>query len=274
MNKRTIFAFALLQLAAWSLASPLSAGGILGDAINAVAPGVGTKLDEAHAKVKEALPPYKKIEEGASNAVRETSVQSAAPVLEEWIRKSRDDAIKAGVKPIPPDIKRQLQGFFPEALLNKVRYRVGQGNELSLQANSFRFGDAAAITLGDVVVFKSSKDALTAHVLWAHEMTHVQQYEKWGIRDFSIRYLRNWHDVEDEAEGNASWYSVWYEKRQRELASANPSYSRPTFGGSSNQRNSSSCSTQAGVCVMPSAVPVGTACWCSSVWGPIYGSVR
>jgi hypothetical protein len=57
------------------------AGGLLGDAVNIVAPSVGTKLDDSHRKIKNAGPPYKAIEEGTSKTVNEGFVQAGAPVL-------------------------------------------------------------------------------------------------------------------------------------------------------------------------------------------------
>lgn len=169
--------------------SPSMAGGLLGDLINNVAPGVGTALDDAHRQVKNAVPPYKAIEEGATHVVNEAFVQSGAPALIELIARSRDDALRNGVDAIPPDIRANLTGFIPENILNAVRYRVGGGGDLTLQVNAIRYGEAAAITLDYVVVFKEQNDALYNPTLWAHELTHVGQYQSWGIHDFAVRYL-------------------------------------------------------------------------------------
>jgi len=50
-----------------------------------------------------------------------------------------------------------------------------------LPALSFRFGDASAITLDDVVMFRNESDAQNNPVLWAHELAHVMQHEWWGF---------------------------------------------------------------------------------------------
>ncbi|MCG7962007.1 MAG: DUF4157 domain-containing protein [Candidatus Thiodiazotropha taylori] len=130
---------------------------------------------------------------------REYRVEIYGPQLKDWILLSRDDARRAGTNPIPTHIKKQLVTYFPESLLNKVEYRNGQGNELALQSNAFRFGDATAITLGNVIVFKNSYDSWNNVILWAHEIAHVDQYERWGISDFAKRYIRDYSSVEREA---------------------------------------------------------------------------
>lgn len=38
-----------------------TAGGLLGDAINLIAPGAGTQLDDAHRRIKEAIPHTKRL---------------------------------------------------------------------------------------------------------------------------------------------------------------------------------------------------------------------
>ncbi len=67
-------------IAAVTICSAQSAysGGLLGDLINKVAPGVGTKLDDLNREIKNALPPYKAIEEGVSTAVQEAVVEATA----------------------------------------------------------------------------------------------------------------------------------------------------------------------------------------------------
>src|SRR5690606_31577701 len=94
-------------------------------------------------------------------SIEELSGETAGPVLAEWIRASKRDVINAGVRPIPHHIQESLRGFVPENILQTVRYRSGWGHELALPALSFRFGDAAAITLEDVVMFVHEQDAQT-----------------------------------------------------------------------------------------------------------------
>jgi hypothetical protein len=129
--------------------------------------------------------------------------QMASLALARWIVASRDDAVTAGVLPVPEQIRAKLRGHVPDALLEKARYRVGTGHEFSLHTNAFQRGTAAAITLGDVVLFRSEADAISDTKLWAHELQHVQQYERWGVEGFAQRYTRDYRAVEAEAEQGA-----------------------------------------------------------------------
>lgn len=247
---------------------PLKAGGLIGDAINVVAPGAGTALDNAHRQFKNAVPPYKAIEEGGSKLVNEAIVQQVAPLLQEAIARSRDDALGAGVQPIPSAIRENLTGFIPDNILNLVRYRVGGGGDLSLQVNSIRYGDALAITLDYVVVFARENDALYNPVLWAHELKHVIQYQSWGMRDFAIRYVRDYGSVEREAYDNQARYVAWVSTRN---ASQGTSINRPVI--SFGVGNSNMCGTQLGSCQVSGSAPVGTPCWCNTPSGAAAGAL-
>jgi len=249
------------------------AGGLVGDIIRAVpgGKGLGDALDDGHRQLKEAIPPYKQVEEGASGAVRHGSQQivgeAGAPFLKNWIIESRNNALNAGTNPIPPQVRTAFVGFFSDAMLNSVRFRVGQGHELSLQANSFRFGDAAAITLDHVIVFRSWDDANYNLALWAHELGHVQQYQAWGIDDFAKRYLRDYQAVERDADNVSGRFVAWYEQRRyagQPVASPVPAN---TYSGSNV------CSTPWGACQISQVGPVGASCWCGTYQGPVWGTL-
>lgn len=115
------------------------------------------------------------------------------------IQIARDETLKAGTQPIPADIKAALAGAFPAEMLERVRYRVGKEGSLAIQA--FQYGDIQAMTLIDVIVFQKEEDALANAGLWAHELTHVRQYDAWGVEEFARRYTRNYKEIEDEAYG-------------------------------------------------------------------------
>lgn len=153
-----------------------------------------------------------KIPELAFNAamapVKEFYAQANAPTLEAWIRKSRDDHVRAGVEPIPATIRAKLKNYYPESLLDHARYRVGITGDLSLPNSVFKIGGMAAIVLDHVIVFSDHQQALNDDYLWAHEMAHVQQYRDWGITNFAIRYTRDYDAVEAEAAMQATAYLV------------------------------------------------------------------
>ena len=128
----------------------------------------------------------------------------AARALANGIKTARTETIKAGVKPIPDAMRQKLTATFPADMLERVRYRVGREGTLGMQA--FQYGEVQAMTLIDVVVFRSEEDALTNDVLWTHELTHVRQYDTWGIDEFARRYVRDHKAVEDEAYGFEAQY--------------------------------------------------------------------
>lgn len=157
------------------------------------------------ATMQQALPP----------PLRDAALQMAGTALQNLILQSRDDAIAEGVRPIPPAIRKDLLGFYPAELLDRVRYRVGGGGDLSLQSNAMRYGDAAAITLDDVVVFSNQADAQGNSILWAHEMKHVQQVSDWGLDGFATRYVRDYKTVEGPAYAAQDQYAKWFATRQQ-----------------------------------------------------------
>ena len=142
----------------------------------------------------------------AIRALQEAATQTAAPLLRNAILQSRTEAIRAGVQPIPAPIRQALRGFYPEALLDRVRYRVGGGSDQSLQLNVIRYGERAAITLDEVVVFASDADARGNVELWVHELWHVKQFQEWTADGFALRYAQDYRVVEAEAEAAAARY--------------------------------------------------------------------
>jgi len=147
--------------------------------------------------------------EGLLDDVIDGFVEATAPALQKAIESSRDDALSAGVHPIPPTIRQKLEGFVDGEILDVARYRVGGGGELSLQTNTFRLGAAGAITLDYVIVFAHEDDALHNDAGWVHELTHVRQYRDWGVRGFATRYIRSSSSVEQEAYDEEARYLAW-----------------------------------------------------------------
>jgi hypothetical protein len=137
----------------------------------------------------------------------------AAGALAALIDSARRQAIADGVRPVPPLVYRSLLGYFPAALLQKCRFAVGNSRALTLPALAFSYGDATAITLGDVVLFKNARVAETDLKIWAHELTHVMQYQRWGTEGFAERYVRGSAAVEQEAIDNADRFAAWLPRR-------------------------------------------------------------
>jgi hypothetical protein len=137
----------------------------------------------------------------------------AGTALADLIDSARRQAIADGVRPAPPGVYRALLGYFPAALLQRARHVVGGTRRLSLPMLSFTYGDALAITLGDVIQFKTARSAENDLKLWAHELTHVMQYQRWGIEGFADRYVRDSASVEREAVDNANRFAAWLARK-------------------------------------------------------------
>ena len=61
-----------------------------------------------------------------------------------------------------------------------------------------------AITLGEVIAFSDGMQAQQDVEVWAHELTHVIQYEQLGIETFAFEYSSDFTVLEDQARDNAS----------------------------------------------------------------------
>ena len=136
-------------------------------------------------------------------------IGAAAQVLAGMIESARAQSIAGGVQPIPSGVYRGLLGYFPDGLLRKARFSAGHADRIVLPSLAFAYGDKAAITLGDVVLFRDPHAAQTDLKLWAHELTHVLQYQRWGIDGFADHYVRDSKAVEKEAYENADRFAVW-----------------------------------------------------------------
>lgn len=145
----------------------------------------------------------------------QAALERAGDALETWIRTSRATALTQGVAPIPADLKAELKGFFPEARLDKVRFRVGGEQDWSLQGNLLAMPSTKAITLDDVIVFRDDKTARDLRI-WAHELAHVEQYERWGIDGFARRYLVDFRTIEADAWTVADRFEAWRRARDAE----------------------------------------------------------
>jgi hypothetical protein len=125
----------------------------------------------------------------------ELTAELGAPATEQWILHSKWEAISAGTHPIPEYIKKDLRCYIDERILQKVQYRVAHGNFFSVATPAFNLRDQYAITLDDVIVFRTL-DLVQDRELWVHELMHVYQYERWGVYGFAHRYLRSWSSNE------------------------------------------------------------------------------
>lgn len=141
--------------------------------------------------------------------------RALAVTLESALVRSRDDARTRENFPIPPEAWSALSPFFPDAMLERVRYAVNDDvRPIGVAGLAIREGDAVAVTLIDTIVFRA--EAYTQNLaLWAHELAHVEQYEQWGVAGFAARYIVDWPGVEAAAEARSRAYVAWLEDRRR-----------------------------------------------------------
>jgi hypothetical protein len=123
--------------------------------------------------------------------------QMASGALEAWLIQARNTAAAAGVQPIPLHIRAQLEAYFDLQVLESVRYRVGNAAELDAANAMLQNPDVEAVTLVDIIVFRSAAAAEDDIALWAHELKHVEQYQQWGVAEFARRYTRDYQSVEE-----------------------------------------------------------------------------
>lgn len=125
--------------------------------------------------------------------------QVAGPALALWLSQSRADAAMSGTQPIPEAIREQLLRWYPPSVLDAVLYKVGDNGELSAASAMMQNPDIGAVTLIDIIVFRTAESAEHDVALWAHELKHVQQYQEWGADGFAQRYTQDFNAVEAPA---------------------------------------------------------------------------
>jgi Domain of unknown function (DUF4157) len=135
--------------------------------------------------------------------VREALLERAAAGLATAIRDSRRQAVERGVDPIPPLIRAALDPYFPAQILDKAKWTTAAGISLDGVLTNW-FNLEGAITLGEVIAFSDGGQAQEDVELWAHELTHVIQYEQLGIETFAFEYLQDFRAMENQASSDAS----------------------------------------------------------------------
>jgi hypothetical protein len=152
--------------------------------------------------LQDALTATDRTAQAATRTIGATSQGAAGAALAKAIRFSRMRARAAATFPIPPLLRERLAPYFPAAMLEKVRYSLaGRRVSLGSALASWHLKEGA-VTLDDTVVFTNARAAADLR-LWAHELTHVQQYDELGVDGFGRLYAFDWQLVEREAQANA-----------------------------------------------------------------------
>lgn len=201
-----------------------------------------------------------------ANALNELQASTlTGPALEQAIISSHNTAIN-GSNPIPIQMRQQLAGYASEDSMNRVRYKIGDNGFANLAHLIEQGGGAAAVTLIDVIVFNGPSEA-NDPALWAHELTHVDQYQAWGVHSFAVSYTRNWQSVENSAYDKGNGYWNWRNNRSNSYTQQ-PNYPQQQFAVGSR------CYTPYGVFgPYPQAAQVGSPCFVNLPQGTVYGQV-
>jgi len=118
------------------------------------------------------------------------------------IRLGRAEALRSGVEPVPPEMRRAFRKHYPDAVLDRARWTVADPDGRLGRVLARWPVQEGAVTLDDVIVFKTRSAARNRH-LFAHELAHVEQYRKLGIRTFARQYAANPEPIEEEARAKA-----------------------------------------------------------------------
>ena len=160
------------------------------------------------------------VTQGIANALNELQAGLlTGPALERAIIESRNTAYN-GSMPIPPDVRRAMTGYISEDSLTLARYKIGDSGFINLAHLIEQGGQASAVTLIDVIVFRGPSEANDLST-WAHELTHVGQYAAWGVHSFAVQYARNWRSVEDPAYAKGNGFYAWYNQQRGNIPVTN-----------------------------------------------------
>lgn len=133
---------------------------------------------------------------GQAGQILQDAEQMAASGLVFALQQAQADATALGTEPIPLHIRVQLDAWYDFAVLDAVRFRVGDQQQVSAANALLQNPDVNAVTLIDTVIFRHASDAENNVALWAHELKHVQQYQELGVSEFARRYTRNYNELE------------------------------------------------------------------------------
>jgi Domain of unknown function (DUF4157) len=203
--------------------------------------------------------------QGFEHLKKEIPAQIGGNPLEGWLNASRNSAVGTS-QPIPPQIRQALTGYIEDDVMNRARFKVDDNGVLNLGHLTMKYGDADAITLVDVIVFRNANDAFNNASLWAHELTHVKQYRDWGTHSFAIQYARDYNSVENPAYAVGNGFSAWYAAHGTGFQPvAQPFQPTITFG--------SYCSTPQGRFGPGRTAPLGSPCNVPMPYGVLMGQV-
>jgi hypothetical protein len=139
------------------------------------------------------------VDPGQAGQILKDVEAMASTSLAYALRQARDEANASGSEPMPLHIRAQLEAWYDFAVLDAVRFRVGDEQQMSAANAMLQNPDVNAVTLIDTIIFRHASDAEDNVALWAHELKHVQQYQVLGVEEFARRYTRDFNELEGPA---------------------------------------------------------------------------
>lgn len=130
------------------------------------------------------------------------ALRGGGPALAVAIRLARAEALRSGPTPVPAELRRAFRPHYPDKVLDKARWIVASPQSRLGRLLARWPAEHGAVTLGEVIVFKTRRAAGNRR-LFAHELTHVEQYRRLGIDRFAQRYAANRARMEQEARAKA-----------------------------------------------------------------------
>lgn len=141
------------------------------------------------APVPEAAPGDPLAEQAASLIARNFPTRSGRLLAAALMHAERH--ARPSAHPMPEHIHRRFRDAYDPSFLNAVRWTTLDHAGITLDGLVFHGSErVVAVTLGDVIVFRSDADAENLH-LWAHELVHVEQIRRLGIQSFARAYAED-----------------------------------------------------------------------------------
>ncbi len=191
--------------------------------------GIDVKIRSSGSSVKINRPKPEKIPEAIKHFPNDVKnfLNPFGTTLAIAIRDARSN-VRPNAKPIPPAVRQALSPYFPSTILNKVRWSKRSQSGFGLDSLVLKVGDADAITLSDTIVFRMGDPTSNSDEnleLWAHELTHVLQYQNMGIDAFANMYSINWSEMEEQAKDNAAGIRKQIENGNTKIQFSTDNYS-------------------------------------------------
>lgn len=128
--------------------------------------------------------------------------QVGGAALAQTIRQSRSQALLEKTYPVPQAIRDELEPHFPTVDFEKLKWKPANGRLSLGTALTQWYLQEGAIALADLIIFTAASTAEN-RPLWAHELTHVVQYQELGIDGFARTYVLDHAKLELQAQQNA-----------------------------------------------------------------------